>query len=88
MTNCVREGCTRPAVHADMCDPCSEELYQKLTALTCAVCERPYPHNVARVTRQTLDPGAPLDHVTPKLCWICARLHHAAHQAESAPMFI
>jgi hypothetical protein len=42
--------------------------------LKCAACKAPFSLTEARVLRQAKDPKAG-DHATPKLCWVCARLH-------------
>lgn len=74
-------NCGRLAEGAHLCGPCADRLYLKLVGtLHCHVCGTEYSHDVARVNRQLLNPRAPLDHTVPRLCWICARLHHATRQ--------
>ena len=62
-------------------------LYQKLaldnagtdpTDLQCKVCRSFYPLNSPRVVRALKYPKG--ERETPDLCWVCARLHVAAHQ--------
>jgi hypothetical protein len=55
--------------------------------LTCIVCKAQFDFDDARVIRELIDPKANQNHETPRLCWVCAHLHHAAHQQEVIPAF-
>jgi hypothetical protein len=68
------------------CPQCAVALFQKLlmepcddpTALQCKNCRSFYSLNSPRV-RRAIETQAG-DNETPELCWVCARLYHAAHQ--------
>lgn len=51
----------------------------------CMACEQPVRFTEARIVRNVKNPRSPLSKETPRLCWVCTRLHHSAHQPEHIP---
>lgn len=67
-----------------LCGPCTVELVHRVLDAEperdyaqCAVCKADYRHTEARVIRAAKNPRAPLSRITPRLCWVCARLYHS-----------
>jgi hypothetical protein len=74
----------------DLCPPCEVELSHRVMnaepdphLLKCRVCEAPFTLIEARVLRFAKNPLTNLSAATPYLCWVCTRLYHSAHQAET-----
>ena len=90
MSKCTQ--CSQPAEPGkDVCIHCSIELVHRIMAaepepatIPCAVCESPIGFTEARVLRRAKDPMRG-NMETPKLCWVCARLHLSAQGAEPIP---
>lgn len=77
----------------DLCIHCSIELAHRVMAaepdpckIQCAVCKTPFGFTEARVLRRAKDPMKG-DQETPKLCWVCARLHLSAKYINPADTF-
>lgn len=73
-----------------LCRPCSQELVCRIMAADpdpqfkeCSVCKAPFGWTEARVIRHRKNANAG-NSITPFLCWVCARLHHAASTADPA----
>jgi hypothetical protein len=71
-----------------LCHACIIELTFQMIAskpdsvsLRCRVCQAPYRYTEARVMRAAINPASERSPTTPKLCWVCARLHISAHEA-------
>ena len=68
----------------DLCIHCQIELAYRVMAaepdpctIKCAVCKAPFRFTEARVLRRAKNPMKG-NQETPKLCWVCARLHLSA----------
>lgn len=89
--------CPNPTEGDSLCGPCSIELAHRIMNaepdpefLKCAVCQAEYRHTEARVLRHAKNPRAAYDgnlsYESPRLCWVCARLHHSARREATTPM--
>ena len=83
--------CPAPATGIGLCNACIIELTHRVAAsepdpctIPCAVCESPIQFTEARVIRYAKDPLRG-NQQTPKLCWVCARLHLSAHDPDTLP---
>lgn len=69
----------------ELCPACEIELACRVLAADprtettpCGVCGAAVSFIEARVLRFHKNPSARASHITPKLCWVCARLHLSA----------
>jgi len=62
----------------------ASEAPEERVRLYCEACRAPYDFTEARVMRNAKNPGAAASKETPRLCWVCARLHLSARTAEPA----